>query len=243
MTKTLTPILFFSIRPYPLIILLLFSLHLPLLQPALAQTSREALLQQIRMNIPLMDAQIRSRPSADSYFMRGSANAAVGKYEAAEADFSLAESLNYSANLFEFHERRGNNYLALRKYEEAIVQLSKALTLKTNDAVCLTNRASAYFELGRYREALIDAQTAAKLDSKSSAAQQLVGTCHLKAGQYQSALQYLNQAVALQPKNFEALHYRGLTYQKLGKHELADKDFAEALVQGYAPGKSFEEIN
>ena len=97
--------------------------------------------------------------------------------------------------------------------------------------------------MARYKDALSDAQKAVKLDSKSSAAQQLVGTCYLKTGQYQSALPYLNQAVELEPRNFEALHYRGLTYQKLGKIELADKDFAEALAKGYAPGKIFEETN
>lgn len=174
--------------------------------------------------------------------MRGSANAALGKNEAAEADFALAESLKYSANLFEFYERRGSNNLVLKKNEEAIILLTKALALKPNDLACLINRASAYFELGRYKEALADAQKAIKQDSKSSAAQQLVGTCHLQAGHYLNALPYLNQAVALEPRNFEALHYRGVTYQKLGKNELAAKDFAAALAQGYAPGKTFEEV-
>jgi tetratricopeptide (TPR) repeat protein len=243
MTEKRTSIFFLSIGRHHLAILTLSSLYLSLLQPALAQVSQEALLQQIRMNIPLMDAQIRSAPSAEAYFMRGSANAALGKNEAAEADFALAESLKYSANLFEFYQRRGNNYLALRKNEPAIVQLTKALALKPTDSTCLINRASGYFELARYKEALCDAQKAVKLDSKSSAAQQIMGTCHLKTGQYQSALQFLNQAVELEPRNFEALHYRGLTYQKLGKIELADKDFSKALAKGYAPGKIFEETN
>ena len=243
MTEKLTSIFFLSILRCLLTAMALLSLHSSLLQPALAQASREAQLNQIRMSLMLMDAKIRSAPSADAYFMRGSANAALGKNEAAEADFTLAEKLGYSANPFEFYQRRGSNYLVLKKNEEAIVQLTKALALRANDAACLINRASAYFELARYKEALVDAQKAIKLDSKSSAAQQLVGTCHLKAGQYQRALQYLNQAVALEPRNFEALHYRGLTNQKLGNKELADKDFAEALAQGYAPGKTFEEMN
>ncbi|MDQ5935019.1 MAG: Tetratricopeptide repeat protein, partial [Cyanobacteriota bacterium erpe_2018_sw_21hr_WHONDRS-SW48-000092_B_bin.40] len=108
---------------------------------------------------------------------------------------------------------------------------------------CLINRASGYFELARYKEALSDAQQAAKQEPNSSAAQQLVGTCHLKTGQYEKALPYLNQAVALEPRNFEALHYRGLTYEKLGKKAEAKKDFDEAVARGYAPGKTFEEIN
>lgn len=216
---------------------------LMLVQPALAQSSRETQLQQIRMSIPLLDAKIMTAPSAEAYFTRGFANYAVGKNDAAEADFAKAETLKYSAKPFEFYELRGSNFLVLKENEKAILQLTKALLLKPSDTPCLINRASANFELGHFKEALVDAQKAAKLDAKSSAAQQLIGTCYLKTGQYQNALQFLNQAVANQPKNFEALQYRGLTYEKLGKKELADKDFAEALAQGYAPGKSFEEVN
>ncbi|MFA6209923.1 MAG: tetratricopeptide repeat protein [Candidatus Obscuribacterales bacterium] len=219
------------------------AISLMLVQPALAQSGRETQLQQIRMSIPLLDAKIITAPSAEAYFTRGFANYAVGKNDAAEADFAKAETLKYAAKPFEFFELRGSNFLVLKKNEEAVVQLTKALALKPLDTPCLINRASANFELGHYKEALVDAQKAAKLDAKSSAAQQLIGTCYLKTGQFQNALQYLNQAVANQPKNFEALQYRGLTYEKLGKKELAEKDFAEAIDKGYAPGKSFEEVN
>jgi len=219
------------------------AISLMLVQPALAQSERETQLQQIRMSIPLLDAKIITAPSAEAYFTRGFANYAVGKNDAAEADFAKAETLKYAAKPFEFFELRGSNFLVLKKNEEAVVQLTKALALKPLDTPCLINRASANFELGHYKEALVDAQKAAKLDTKSSAAQQLIGTCYLKTGQFQNALQYLNQAVANQPKNFEALQFRGLTYEKLGKKELADKDFAEAIDKGYAPGKSFEEVN
>lgn len=243
MTDKQNSISFFKIGWHLLAILALSNLHQSLPQPALAQASSDAQVNQIRMSLMLLDAKIRSAPSAEAYFMRGSANAALGKNEAAEADFALAESLKYSTNLFEFYEKRGSNYLVLKKNEEAIAPLTKALALKPCDPSCLINRAAAYFELARYKEALADAQKAVKLYSKSSAAQQLVGTCYLKTGKYQSALPYLNQAVELEPRNFEALHYRGLTYQKLGKNELANKDFAEALAKGYAPGKTFEEVN
>lgn len=243
MTEKLTSIFFSAVTKGTICVLTSLLAWQYSIQPALAQASSDAQVNQIRMSLMLLDAKIRSAPSAEAYFMRGSANAALGKNEAAEADFALAESLKYSTNLFEFYEKRGSNYLVLKKNESATLQLTKALALKPNDTACLINRASGYFELARYKDALSDAQKAVKLDSKSSAAQQLVGTCYLKTGQYQSALPYLNQAVELEPRNFEALHYRGLTYQKLGKNELANKDFAEALAKGYAPGKIFEETN
>ena len=212
-------------------------------QPVLAQSSRDIKLDQIRMNLILLDAKIRSAPSADAYFTRGAAHAALGKNEAAEADFAMAERLKYSSDLFKFYETRGSNFLVLKKNDAAIAQLTKALAQKPGDTTCLINRASGYFELARYKEALNDAQQAAKQEPNSSAAQQLVGTCHLKGGQYEKALPYLNQAVALEPRNFEALHYRGLTYEKLGKQAEAKKDFDEAVARGYAPGKTFEELN
>lgn len=243
MTEKLTSIFFSAVTKGTICVLTSLPAWQYSIQPALAQASSDAQVNQIRMSLMLLDAKIRSAPSAEAYFMRGSANAALGKNEAAEADFALAESLKYSTNLFEFYEKRGSNYLVLKKNESATLQLTKALALKPNDTACLINRASGYFELARYKDALSDAQKAVKLDSKSSAAQQLVGTCYLKTGQYQSALPYLNQAVELEPRNFEALHYRGLAYQKLGKNELANKDFAEALAKGYAPGKIFEETN
>lgn len=243
MTEKLTSIFFSAVTKSTICILTSLPAWQYSIQPASAQASSDAQVNQIRMSLMLLDAKIRSAPSAEAYFMRGSANAALGKNEAAEADFALAESLKYSTNLFEFYEKRGSNYLVLKKNEEAIAPLTKALALKPSDPSCLINRAAAYFELARYKEALADAQKAVKLYSKSSAAQQLVGTCYLKTGKYQSALPYLNQAVELEPRNFEALHYRGLTYQKLGKNELANKDFAEALAKGYAPGKTFEEVN
>ncbi|CAN5200255.1 hypothetical protein BH11CYA1_BH11CYA1_39510 [soil metagenome] len=208
-----------------------------------AQAGRDAQLLQLKMSIPMLDAKIRSSPSADAYFMRGFANYAIGKHEAAEVDFAVAENLKYTAKPFEFHELRGSNLLVLKKNEEAVAQLGKALEIRPNDTPCLINRASANFELGQYKEALEDAQKASKLDPKSSAAQQVVGTCYLKTGQLALALQYLNQAVLNEPKNFEAFQYRGLTYLKLGKKDLAEKDFAEAEAKGYAPGKSFEEVN
>lgn len=212
-------------------------------QPVLAQPSRDIQLDQVRMNLMLLNAKINSAPSADAYFTRGAANAALGKNEAAEADFAMAERLKYSTDLFKFYETRGSNFLILKKNDEAIAQLTKALALKPGDSNCLINRASGYFDLARYKEALSDAQKAAKQEPNSSAAQQLVGTCHLKTGQYEKALPYLNQAVALEPRNFEALHYRGLTYEKLGKKAEAKKDFDEAVSRGYAPGKTFEESN
>jgi tetratricopeptide (TPR) repeat protein len=244
MTEKLTSIFFHSAgHCLPIILALTLSQHLLLLQPALAQSSRDIQLNQVRMNLMLLDAKINSAPSADAYFMRGSANAALGKNEAAEADFAMAEGLKYSSDLFKFYETRGSNFLVLKKNDAAVAQLTKALALKPGDTTCLINRASGYFELARYKEALSDAQQAAKQEPNSSAAQQLVGTCHLKTGQYEKALPYLNQAVALEPRNFEALHYRGLTYEKLGKKAEAKKDFDDAVARGYAPGKTFEEIN
>jgi tetratricopeptide (TPR) repeat protein len=198
-------------------------------------------LEELRNMLPAIDEQIRNKPTGELMYLRGSANAALKNYQAAEADFDAAEAFHYNDHAFEFNGVRGLTYLVLRKYNQAIGALTKALALQPNSAGCLTNRGSAYFELGRYREALDDCLRSLHFETKWSTPYSVIGACYFKSAQYPYGLQYENLAIQKDPRNFDAYHYRALIYEKQGKADLAAKDAAIAAKLGYSPTAVFQE--
>ncbi len=223
-------------------ILLTISTGLLLPAAACAQSaSTQTKLEELRTMLPAIDEQIKSKPTGELMYLRGSANAALKNYQAAEADFDAAEAFHYTGHAFEFNSIRGLTYIVLRKYNQGISALSKALALQPNSAGCLINRGSAYLEMGHYREALDDCMRSLRFETKWSMPYSIIGACYFKSAQYPYGLQYENLAIQKDPKNFDAYHYRGLIYEKLGKADLAAKDAATAAKLGYSPTACFTE--
>jgi len=112
---------------------------------------------------------------------------------------------------------------------KAIVYLSNAIKLQSNDAEIYYNRGIAYENLGQYQPAIQDYNQAISLNPAYSEAFYNRGTIYNEIGQYQQAIDDFNQAVILQPNDAEAYHGRGFAYDKLGQYQRALEDYNKAI--------------
>jgi len=64
----------------------------------------------------------------------------------------------------ELFDRRGNVYLRMQMYNEAVSDFGRAIELGSDVAYIYGQRAFAYQNLGMYRETLKDLDTAIELD-------------------------------------------------------------------------------
>ena len=75
----------------------------------------------------------------------------------------LVPMIGFGQTAEEYHNR-GNEYMELEKYYEAIAEYSKAIKLNPDDADAYYNRGIAYRKLGNYKDAIVDYSSAIKIN-------------------------------------------------------------------------------
>jgi tetratricopeptide (TPR) repeat protein len=116
------------------------------------------------------------------------------------------------------------------RYEEALVDLNRAIALDEQYALAIAIRGEIYRSMGRYEEALVDLNRAIALDEQYALAIAVRGETYRLMGRYEEALVDLNRAVALNEKYAQAIAHRGNTYRLMGRYEEALVDLNRAIV-------------
>ena len=84
---------------------------------------------------------------------------------------------------------KGNKALQERRYDEAVVEYTKAIELAPDNEVLYSNRSAAYLSKGDASAALSDAQKCVELKPTWAKGHGRVAAAHHKAGDYDAAIQ------------------------------------------------------
>jgi len=137
----------------------------------------------------------------------------------------------------------GNESYRAARYQEAVVQYSKAIREAVGRgrfgrdrlAQAYLNRGSALEQLDRHEQAIADYDRAASLAFWDTTPYLKRAAVHHKLQQYDKAAADCTEAIRLQPGNGRTYCRRALAYNALGKTDLAAQDvqMAQALLPGH----------
>jgi tetratricopeptide (TPR) repeat protein len=132
-------------------------------------------------------------------------------------------------NLVVAHERRGQTYSAIGRYEDALADFNRAIELDPGRAWAIAERAQTYRLMERYDDALADLNRAIELDpGRAWAVLQRAQTYRLME-RYDDALADLNRAIELDPRYALAIAGRAETYWSMERYDDALADFNRAI--------------
>jgi tetratricopeptide (TPR) repeat protein len=105
---------------------------------------------------------------------------------------------------------RAKAFNDLRRYEEALQDLNRALELDPNNTQALGLRGNTYLTMKRYEQALRDLNRALQLDPNNAQTLGLRGDTYRKMKRYEQALQDFTRGLQLDPNNTTVLARRKL---------------------------------
>lgn len=160
------------------------------------------------------------------YYLRAGANIGLNRFDKAYAECMQAKELKLFND--QFTNVLGTACVFLKKWDEALENLNKAIDSGANAAVNFNNRALVHFELGHYDDSLSDCEAAINIDPNLAAAYKNRARIKMKQGNDQDALSDLNKAIELEPSRGDFYNYRSQAYTALGNTTLADSDLAKS---------------
>ncbi len=90
---------------------------------------------------------------------------------------------------------RGQTYLQMGKFEDALADLSRAIELDDKYAWAIASRGQTYRQMGKFEDALADLSRAIELDDKYAWAIASRGVTYLQMGKFEDALADLSRAI------------------------------------------------
>jgi len=137
----------------------------------------------------------------------------------------------------EDYSNRGATYAQLRRYDEALADLNRAIQLDATFARAYINRSGVYADRQRYDEAMADCTRAIQLDLTSATAYTNRGRIYQEVQRYREALADHSRAIEINPNYAAALINRGSTYRSLQCYDEALADYTHAIESDptYAP--------
>jgi tetratricopeptide (TPR) repeat protein len=147
---------------------------------------------------------------------------------------AVVESAEFSAGERAVAFRlRGLERLGAGALDDALADLSQALSLAPNDAAAYAARAKVHLAAGSYDAAVTDFSAA--LDNTSDRKAKvalLIGRGHtlMVKGLFDAALGDLDAAIAINPKSASAYNHRGLVYRKKADTARAIEEYTVAIA-------------
>jgi tetratricopeptide (TPR) repeat protein len=128
-------------------------------------------------------------------------------------------------------QKRGEGYLKLYRFDEALADLSRAVSVKPGHLTAIVRRATCLRMLERYDEALADLNYALELEPDGSVALRERGLVYFSKSRYLDALADFDRAIEIDARDEQAFIVRGIMYLELGSYDkaLADCDRAMQL--------------
>jgi tetratricopeptide (TPR) repeat protein len=162
-------------------------------------------------------------PSVESVYLMGHALAETGRLE--EAEKWLKRAIELRENYFDARLQLGRLYFTLRKYNEAIEQLRRAVELgNANRFEGHHGAGSIKLKRGDTTGALKHLFRAAQLNSRSADIQVLLGRALGRAGNNSGAIDHFKQAIALEPNRVDAHYQLAMALRKAGRNQEAEEE-------------------
>ena len=171
-------------------------------------------------------AEIKERPTAMAYHLRGIARMNIGEWGMAMNDLQRAYELG--ENAVTLHFNRGVCLEHLGRPDDALSEYSVILETYPDEFPANMARGHLLLADGKVESALEDFQQACKLQPDSADAHDQRGVALRMLGRYEEALAAYNKALAANPKHASALANRAYTNKSLGEYAVALEDYESA---------------
>lgn len=159
-------------------------------------------------------------------FKLGNSEYSKGNYEKAVEYYSLHLQKHSSP---EAYNNRGNAYIDLKKYNEAIADFTKALELKPDYAEAYLNRGTVYDELKKYNEAIADYSKAIELKPDYDLAYNDRGLTYYHLQKYEEAIDDYKKTIQINPFSQATKNNIGYAYLCVKDYVNADYNFKNCL--------------
>ena len=155
----------------------------------------------------------------------------VGDYQKAIADYEAIE-LKYGADA-ELYSYKAESYRQLGLMDDAIEQITKALSLGDKDSFqyCLLSRADYYRLAGKYNEAIADFTKYIEQKPTDAFGYYRRGWCYELMGDDKNAMEDYNAGIEIDNKYPYLYLMRGEQYLKQGDKVRANADFEHIIKQ------------
>jgi tetratricopeptide (TPR) repeat protein len=124
---------------------------------------------------------------------------------------------------------RGDNFVDLRQYQQAINAYTDALTMDEGNITALLGRGFAYLQTSDFDSAKADYASVLEIDENNALAYYNLGYINIEQGDYQDAVDNFTIVVEQDPQDWEAFFYRASAYVDLEDYDSAIADFDTAL--------------
>ncbi len=156
--------------------------------------------------------------------------AAFNRNQVWRSELTLWEDVyKKSPNKARVNANLGRVYGNLKRHDDAIRLLSKAIAIKPDDPISLLNRGILYHDLGRDQEALDDLGKAIAIDAQYFSVFTARAKIFIDKGNDPAALQDLEQAIRLKPYQPDAYLMRGSLWMRQGRVDDSLDEFNKVL--------------
>lgn len=176
--------------------------------------------------------------SAAAYIVAGTLADRDGDHSARIAYFN--KGIELAPDSAEAYSGRANGYMRLKKYDQALVDFNKAITLnarlleqlRPNFWIIYTQRGEDALKNGNYQAAVGDFTKAIATSSEPRAAAksyQERGSANLMLNFLDAAIADLSKAIDLDPTRYDSFSARGTAYFKSGKINESISDLSKSI--------------
>jgi len=187
--------------------------------------------------IRALDTLLRqNRDDLAARFERANAFYDQRRFEDAAKDYGLvierSEQLQQSADLrIDAYNSRGNCWVGLIRFEEAISDYTRALEGRPGTVWMLTNRASAFRMVRRWDNAIADGEKAVELAPDAISPIRQLGFTRLYKGDFAGARAAFERVLRLAPDDTDSLAGLGSAIFGLGDHVRASEIIEKILAR------------
>lgn len=141
-----------------------------------------------------------------------------------------SEALKYDPNTIEAYNGRGQAYMQMRKFPEALEDFTKAIQAGISTPKLYMNKGKCLVILNRPQEAIPDLTKSLTLEPKSFETYYFRAVAREKTEDMNGAIEDYTKAIQLNPQYLEALVNRGLIYVKTARYPEAIEDYTAAIA-------------
>ena len=145
-----------------------------------------------------------------------------------DASFEMEESKHYvGESPGEKDFKRGNEWFALGKYEEAAKAYKEAINKEADEPVYYNNLGISFTKLEKYEEAIEVYKKMLEVQAESYSANKSIGELYGLQKKYREALPYFSKAVELSPDDPDAFYSLGACLMNTGVYAEALEVFSK----------------